>query len=74
MRPKAYGEVNQQMQPVFVTSDGKPFHNKEEAKHYQRRINLLKWADDVHLCCGGEWDAEMVIGEILDHFEEFADI
>lgn len=58
----------------FRTFDGEVHKSILDAKKHTARIQLNKWADDVGLCRGGEWGAEMVIEAMKEHAPLLGDI
>ena len=66
--------IKEEKETVYKTSDGERFLDMNCAIDHQIILNLNKWADDVGLCRGGEWDQRMVIDAILENLDKFEEI
>jgi hypothetical protein len=52
---------------LFVTEDGKTFHDHSKARSHQARQRFHEWCQK-NICVGGEWSSEMVANAILEEW------
>lgn len=56
---------------VFTCTDGREFLLEKDAREHEFWIVLEQLLDDIGVCQGGEWSAEMVMRAMKDNHEEF---
>lgn len=57
--------------PAWQTSDGKLFLNFKEASDYEFRLNCELLLTNLGWCRGGEWSADMIVNDMIEHKSAF---
>ncbi len=52
---------------VYRTTDGQHHATESAAEAHQKALDFKAWCAE-NICVGGEWSAEMVAKEVLEHW------